>query len=66
LMVTYLKWLCTFVARDTSFFPAICKHAAREYASSMAIVPPLAEVGRNGCAASPIWTTRPPGDAHRG
>lgn len=51
---TYRRWLWTLAAREMSPFPAICKQAAREYASSMAIVAPLAELGRKGCAASPI------------
>jgi hypothetical protein len=45
---TYLNLLCTFAANPTSSRPATCKHAARENASSIAIVPPLADVGRNG------------------
>ena len=62
----YRRWFWTLVARATSSRPAIRRHSARENASSMAMVAPLADVGRNGCAASPIWMTRPLGDAHCG
>lgn len=49
-----------------SAFPAILRHAANEMASSQACVPPLAEVGRKECAASPICKIRPESETHFG
>lgn len=50
--------VCTFTACGMLLFPLISRHAAIEKVSSQAMVALLLEVGRNACAASPIWSTR--------
>lgn len=46
--------------------PASARHVQSEYASSIAMVAPLADVGTNGWQESPSCTTRPRGDTHCG
>lgn len=58
--------LCTLVASGILSLPALEMHAASDSASSMAWVPPFPEDGRNVWAASPSWTTNPPGEVEVG
>lgn len=60
----YLSLFWILRAKGALSFPLIWSKAARENASSSAIVAPLADVGRNVWAESPIWTTLALGETH--
>ena len=54
------------VGRRVDESSPICDARLADGSRVNAIVPPLADVGKKGWAASPIWTTRPKGDVHCG
>ena len=62
----HLSFVRTLVARGILSLHAILRQAARDNPSSIACVAPVAECGMKACAASPIFTIRPPGEAHTG